>query len=124
VQVSEGSPRQGRRLNAPATGAELLTVRHVVTGTRSSTGHTGLVLGEPLQGRRCQKVHDENAGPQAKFRCCVIRSGLRNAEIASLFHLSPNTVKVHSHRLYGKLGVTDRTQALLWADRHGVEPAQ
>jgi DNA-binding NarL/FixJ family response regulator len=53
------------------------------------------------------------------LRC--IRSGLTNAEIAELLEITPSTVKVHCYRLYQKLGVSDRTQALLWADRHGIK---
>lgn len=55
------------------------------------------------------------------LRCILV--GLRNAEIASLLHLRLNTVKVHCHRLFLKLGVSCRTQALLWASRHGIQPS-
>jgi DNA-binding NarL/FixJ family response regulator len=114
-----------------ATGGQelLATVRRVADGDSViDPDMLALVLGEPLRREAAAKKFMNGETPDLTkremqiLRC--IRSGLRNAEIASLFHLSNNTVKVHCHRLYGKLGVTDRTQALLWADRHGVEPTQ
>jgi LuxR family maltose regulon positive regulatory protein len=41
----------------------------------------------------------------------LIAEGLTNPEIAARLYLSPNTVKVHAHNIYGKLGVNNRTQA-------------
>jgi LuxR family maltose regulon positive regulatory protein len=41
----------------------------------------------------------------------LIAEGLTNQEIGSRLYLSPNTVKVHAHNIYGKLGVNNRTQA-------------
>lgn len=46
--------------------------------------------------------------------------GRSNAAIAQELMISPKTVKVHVHSVLRKLGVSDRTQAALWAVRHGV----
>ena len=43
----------------------------------------------------------------------LIAQGLSNKEIADTLHISPNTLKVHIRNLYGKMGVENRTQALL-----------
>jgi LuxR family maltose regulon positive regulatory protein len=40
-----------------------------------------------------------------------LAEGLTNQEIASRLFLSPNTVKAHTHNIYGKLGANNRTQA-------------
>ena len=42
----------------------------------------------------------------------LIAEGLTNPEIASKLYLSPNTVKVHTRNIYGKLDAHSRTQAV------------
>ena len=46
--------------------------------------------------------------------------GLSNKRIASELGLSEKTVKAHTGHIFGKLGVTDRTQAALVALREGL----
>ncbi|RFU22493.1 response regulator [Geodermatophilus marinus] len=50
---------------------------------------------------------------------CALAEGLSNAEIAGQVWLSPETVKTHVKAILGKLGVRDRTQAVVWAYRTG-----
>ena len=53
-----------------------------------------------------------------------IAQGRSNAEIASLLYVTDETVKTHASRIFMKLGVRDRTQAVILAYEHGiVEPA-
>lgn len=47
-------------------------------------------------------------------------AGLTNAEIAGRMYISIATVKRHISNLYGKLGVTHRTQALVRARELGL----
>lgn len=42
----------------------------------------------------------------------LIAEGLSNREIADRLHVSENTVKTHSSRLFDKMGVNRRTQAV------------
>ena len=50
----------------------------------------------------------------------LIAAGLSNEEIARTLSLSVNTVKTHVRHIFQKLGVSDRTQAAIWAIRHGL----
>jgi len=46
--------------------------------------------------------------------------GLTNKEIAAALHISYETVKEHVQHILRKLGVSDRTQAAVWAVRKGI----
>lgn len=54
----------------------------------------------------------------------TIAHGLTNSQIATHFFLSEATVKTHVHRIFLKLGITDRAQAVTAAFQSGlVKPA-
>jgi DNA-binding NarL/FixJ family response regulator len=46
--------------------------------------------------------------------------GLTNKQIAEVLHISNETIKEHVQHVFGKIGVTDRTQAAVWAVRKGL----
>ena len=46
--------------------------------------------------------------------------GLTNKEIAQALHISYETVKEHVQHILRKVGVSDRTQAAVWAVRKGL----
>jgi DNA-binding NarL/FixJ family response regulator len=50
----------------------------------------------------------------------LLVEGLPNKLIALRLQISEKTVKSHLTRIFRELGVTDRTQAALWAERHDV----
>jgi DNA-binding NarL/FixJ family response regulator len=51
----------------------------------------------------------------------LIHKGLSNQEIAEATYLSPNTVKSYIKAAYRTMGVTNRTQAILWSIDHGFD---
>ena len=51
----------------------------------------------------------------------LVREGLANKQIARRLGISERTVKAHLTSTFHRIGVIDRTQAALWAERHGVE---
>jgi DNA-binding NarL/FixJ family response regulator len=51
----------------------------------------------------------------------LLAKGHPNKDIASRLEISEHTVKNHVTRVFHALNVTDRTQAALWAQRHGVD---
>ena len=50
----------------------------------------------------------------------LVASGLANKQIARRLGISEKTVKGHLTRVFQAIGVTDRTQAALWAERNGL----
>jgi DNA-binding NarL/FixJ family response regulator len=50
----------------------------------------------------------------------LVARGLPNKLIARELEISEKTVKAHLTSVFNRIGVTDRTQAALWAQRHGV----
>ena len=50
----------------------------------------------------------------------LVREGLANKQIARRLGISERTVKAHLTSTFHRIGVIDRTQAALWAERHGV----
>jgi len=50
----------------------------------------------------------------------LVATGLPNREIGSILFVAESTVKTHVEHIIGKLGVSDRVQAAVWAARHGL----
>jgi DNA-binding NarL/FixJ family response regulator len=50
----------------------------------------------------------------------LVARGLANKQIAARLGISEKTVKTHLGSAFQRLGVSDRTQAALWAERNGL----
>jgi two-component system, NarL family, response regulator LiaR len=75
----------------------------------------GEVVREGLSPRRHGAL-----SPREAAALDLIASGLSNDEIARELIVSINSVKTYIRSLYRKIGVSSRTQAVLWAVEHGV----
>ncbi len=75
--------------------------------TARSGGEAANVLAEPLSQREQEVL-------------VLIHQGLSNKEIAERMSVAPATVKAHIRNLYGKLGVSRRTEALAKAREVGL----
>jgi DNA-binding NarL/FixJ family response regulator len=53
----------------------------------------------------------------------LVAEGLPNKLIARRLEISEKTVKAHLTSVFQRIGVSDRTQAALWAQRHGIGPS-
>jgi DNA-binding NarL/FixJ family response regulator len=51
----------------------------------------------------------------------LVRAGLSNKQIARRLGITERTVKAHLTSCFQRIGVVDRTQAALWAERQGIE---
>jgi ATP/maltotriose-dependent transcriptional regulator MalT len=79
---------------------------------------------QPQQSKR-QNTNFEFIEPLSEREREVLQfmvEGLTNQEIGSRLFLSRNTVKVHTRNIYGKLGVHNRTQAVIKARTLGLCP--
>ena len=50
----------------------------------------------------------------------LVKDGLANKQIARRLEISERTVKAHLTSAFARIGVADRTQAALWAQRNGL----
>ncbi len=106
--------------------AELVRlIRHV--GARDGEGPapsftSARLLDEVRAGARRGMVEDENYSPLSPREIEIlgfVSQGLSNKEIASLLRISDQTVKNNITSILRKLQVNDRTQAVIYALRHG-----
>lgn len=82
----------------------------------------------PLDPRVARTVLTARATPEPKSQLspreldvlALLVQGLPNRLIARRLQISEKTVKAHLTSIFRELGVTDRTQAALWAARHGI----
>ncbi len=76
-------------------------------------GHTPVVSGD-WPGR------SEGLSLRESEMIALITQGRSNQEICRLAYLSPNTVKSYIRSAYRKIGITSRSQAVLWGVEHGM----
>jgi DNA-binding NarL/FixJ family response regulator len=67
---------------------------------------------------RSRSTPTTNLTPREREVLAQVGSGLSNKVIAIRLGISEATVKAHLTRIYQQIGVTDRTQAALWAREH------
>jgi DNA-binding NarL/FixJ family response regulator len=72
-----------------------------------------------LQARNAASPLDELSDREREV-LQLVASGLPNKLIARELSISEKTVKTHLTHVFRTIGVTDRTQAALWAERHGL----
>jgi DNA-binding NarL/FixJ family response regulator len=83
----------------------------------------------PLDPRAARTILDARSAPdplaglsqREREVLALLVDGLPNKLIARRLEISEKTVKSHMTRIFRELGVTDRTQAALWAERHGLD---
>jgi DNA-binding NarL/FixJ family response regulator len=82
----------------------------------------------PLDPRAARTILNARAEPdplqalsgREREVLALLLEGLPNKLIARRLEISEKTVKSHLTRVFREIGVTDRTQAALWAERHGL----
>ena len=72
------------------------------------------------QNRRPGRAQADALSAREREVLALVAAGLPNKSIARRLDISEKTVKAHLTRVFSVLGVSDRTSAALWAQRHGV----
>jgi DNA-binding NarL/FixJ family response regulator len=72
-----------------------------------------------LLDARAERPETQLSEREVEVLECVAK-GLPNKLIARKLGISEKTVKAHLTRIFQQIGVTDRTQAALWAKEHGL----
>lgn len=80
----------------------------------------------PIHPRAARQLLTARAGSPSRVELTpreaevlgLVRSGLANKQIARRLGISERTVKAHLTSVFQRIGVADRTQAALWAERN------
>ncbi|HEX4687270.1 MAG TPA: response regulator transcription factor [Nocardioides sp.] len=75
---------------------------------------------ELLGARRTTSTAAADLTPREREVLALVRAGLANKQIARRLGISDRTVKAHLTSTFQRIGVVDRTQAALWAERNGI----
>jgi DNA-binding NarL/FixJ family response regulator len=119
-----------RAVEAGAAGYLLKDLtRAELTGAVRAAARGETVLAPSVAARLVDQLRSRPERPHLSEReTAVLRlvaEGCTNAEIGRRLYIGESTVKTHLLRVFGKLGVADRTAAVTSAMRHGLlDPPQ
>ena len=117
---------QTRILDALEAGADGYLLKHADPDDIAEAIRTVNTGGSPLDPKAARTLLEsrraDRSAPQLTDRerevLLLVRDGLANKQIARRLGIAERTVKAHLTSVYQRLGVTDRTQAALWASEH------
>jgi DNA-binding NarL/FixJ family response regulator len=121
VTSSEGDVEMERALEGGATGYILKSMppREVLEAIRKV--HAGKKAIPPeIAAQLANHMSDETLTAREIEILQQVAEGNRNRDIADRLFISEGTVKVHIQHIMGKLGASDRTQAITIAVRRGI----
>jgi DNA-binding NarL/FixJ family response regulator len=121
---------QSRILDALSAGADGYLLKHAEPDDIAEAIRAVHGGGSPLDPKAARAlIESRRAGrdvPQLTDRerevLLLVRDGLANKQIARRLGIAERTVKAHLTSVFQRLGVTDRTQAALWASEHLAGP--
>ena len=76
-----------------------------------------------LLARQTERSSDTLLSDREREVLTLVAEGLANKQIARSLGISERTVKSHLTSVFQRIGVSDRTQAALWAERNGLRHA-
>ena len=105
--------------------SKTLTAEQLVGALRAVHAGDRVVSPSPDDGHLVQgdwPGREEGLTAREAEVVALITQGYSNADIASMASLSINSVKSYIRSSYRKMGVTSRTNAVLWGLDHGMSP--
>jgi Response regulator containing a CheY-like receiver domain and an HTH DNA-binding domain len=113
--TKEADPEQiVRAIRAAVSGEQLLDYDLLQMALRSVAARVATPT--PMEDDLIEPLTE-----QEKAILGLIVAGLSNEDIGRTLSITVNTVKTHIRHIFQKLGVSDRTQAAVWAVRHGLD---
>lgn len=117
---------QTRILDALEAGADGYLLKHADPDDIADAIRAVRAGGSPLDPKAARTLLESRRGTRAESQLTererevllLVREGLANKQIARRLGIAERTVKAHLTSVYQRLGVTDRTQAALWASEH------
>ncbi len=117
---------QSRIMDALRAGAEGYVLKHSEPDEIAAAVRAVHEGGSPLDPKAARVLLDsrratqdpDNLTDREREVLLLVRGGLANKQIARKLGISERTVKAHLTNVFQRLGVTDRTQAALWASQH------
>jgi DNA-binding NarL/FixJ family response regulator len=117
---------QRRILDALSAGATGYLLKDAEPDEVLAAIRTAVEGGSPLDPRAARVLVDarrnqapaRTLSPREEEVLRLLASGLANKQIARRLGITERTVKAHLTSVFQQLGVTDRTQAALWAREH------
>jgi DNA-binding NarL/FixJ family response regulator len=98
-----------------AEGEEI--VRAVKAANRGEAPFSPRAAGA-LLSRRSERRSLEDLTPREREVLALVGEGLANKQISRRLGIKEKTVKAHLSNVFQRIGVSDRTSAALWAERH------
>jgi DNA-binding NarL/FixJ family response regulator len=113
-----------RAVEAGATGYLLKdATRQQLAEAVRAAGRGETVLAAPVAATLMRRMRDpepEPLTPREREVLTLVGEGLTNVEIGRRLHIAEATVKTHLLRVFAKLGVDDRTRAVMLAHQRGL----
>lgn len=111
-------------LDAGACGYLLKDAKPEEIARAVHSAHEG---GSPIDARVASNLLEERRSvdpsaltPREREVLVLVGRGMLNKQVARELNISEKTVKAHLGRVFNRLGVSDRTQAAVWAQRNGL----
>ncbi len=117
---------QTRILDALTAGADGYLLKHAEPDEIAAGIRSVYAGGSPLDPKAARVLLESrrtrretvNLTDREREVLLLVRGGLANKQIARRLGISERTVKAHLTSVFQRLGVTDRTQAAIWASEH------